>query len=270
MTEFASLYKSIVPRYPELAGKVAIVTGSSRGIGRGIAMRLAREGMKVVINARTAEAVQETTAQLRALDAEALAVPADLGRSAGVDALFDTTLEAYGAVHVLVNNAADLRREHFFKVDERLLDDQLATNVRGPYLCANRAAEAMRGLGEGSIINISSVGGFRAHWRGLPYDVTKGAIDMMTRAMALELAEFGIRVNSIAPGAIYARALTIPDEPRLRDFGDRIPMGRFGMPLEIGAATAFLSSVDASYITGHVLFVDGGMTAQLGPRQCPV
>lgn len=270
MTDIASLYRSIMPRYPELAGKVAIVTGSSRGIGRGIAMRLAREGMKVVINARTPEAVQETTAQLRALGADVLAVPADLGGSAGVGLLFDETLSTYGTVHVLVNNAANLRRKHFFEVDEDLLDDELATNVRGPYLCAHRAAEAMRDLGEGHIIHISSVGGFRAHWRGLPYDVTKGAIDAMTRAMALELADFGIRVNAIAPGAIYTRGLTIPDEPGLQASADRIPLRRYGLPLEIGAAIAFLSSDDASYITGQVLYVDGGLTTQLSPRVCPV
>ena len=249
---------------------MAVVTGSSRGIGRGIAMRLAREQMKVVINARDAEDLQATTAALRGLGAEALAAPADLSRSEGVGFLFDETLKAYGAVHVLVNNAANLRRDHFFEVDEELLDDELATNVRGPYLCAHRAAGVMRALGAGSIIHISSVGGLRAHWRGLPYDVTKGAIDAMTRAMALELAPFGIRVNAIAPGAIYTRGLTVPDEPRLREVSSRIPLGRVGLPLEIGAAAAFLASDDASYVTGQVLYVDGGLTVQLSPQLEPI
>jgi 3-oxoacyl-[acyl-carrier protein] reductase len=270
VTDLASLHSSIVPRYPELAGKVAVVTGSSRGIGRGIAMRLAREGMRVVINARDTEAVEATTAALRALGVDALAVPADLSRSEGVGTLFDETMRSYGAVHVLVNNAANLRRDHFFDVDEQLLDDELATNVRGPYLCAHRAAEVMTGLGGGSIIHISSVGGLRAHWRGLPYDVTKGAIDAMTRAMALELAQYGIRVNAIAPGAIYTRGLATPDDPRLREVSSRIPLGRVGLPLEIGSAVAFLASDDASYVTGQVLYVDGGLTTQLSPRLEPV
>jgi 3-oxoacyl-[acyl-carrier protein] reductase len=268
--ETTSAYESIVPRYPELAGQVAVVTGSSRGIGRGIAMRLAREGMKVVINARTVEAVQATTAELRGLGADALAVPADLGHSEGVSLLFDKTLDAYGTVDLLVNNAANLQRRHFFEVSETLLDDELASNIRGPYLCAQRAAEAMRERGGGSIIHISSVGGLRAHWRGLPYDVTKGAIDAMTRAMALELAPIGIRVNAIAPGAIYTRGPTVPDETRFRQVASRVPLGRLGLPLEIGAAVAFLASDDAGYVTGQVLYVDGGTTAQLSPRACPV
>jgi NAD(P)-dependent dehydrogenase (short-subunit alcohol dehydrogenase family) len=201
--ETASLYESIRPRYPELAGQVAIVTGSSRGIGKGIAIRLVREGMKVVINSRTPEAVAATTAELREVGAEALAVPADVGRTEDVNRLFEETLRAFGTVDLLVNNAANLRRHHFFKVDEALLDDELASNVRGPYICSHRAAEVMREAGHGNIVHISSVGGLRAHWQGLPYDLTKGAIDAMTRAMALELAAYGVRVNAIAPGAIY-------------------------------------------------------------------
>jgi len=266
----ATLYRSIQPRYPEFAGQVAIVTGSSRGIGRGIAVRLAREGMRVVINARTAEAVAATAAELTALGAQALAVPADLGESEGVARLFDETLATYGRVDLLVNNAADLRRKHFFEVDEALLDHQLAANIRGPYLCAQRAAEAMRDSGGGNIIHISSVGGLRAHWRGLPYDVTKGALDAMTRAMALELAPYGIRVNGVAPGPIYTRDPGLPLPPWAHEVPTRIPLGRFGYPLEIGAAVAFLASSDAAFITGQILYVDGGATAQLTPPGQPI
>ena len=270
MTETNSIYHSIRPRYPELADRVAVVTGSSRGIGKGIARRLAREGMKVVIHGRNRQAVEETAGELRAWGADVLAVPADLSQSGGVARLFDETLTAYGTVDLLVNNAADLRRFHFFEVDEGLLDYQLAANVRAPYLCAQRAAEVMRAAGGGSIIHISSVGAVRAHWRGLPYDVTKGAIDAMTRAMALELAEFGIRVNAIAPGPIYTRGTPSMDNPHLKAVAGRVPLGRFGSPLEIGAAVAFLASPDASYITGAVLYVDAGLTAQLSPRDQPV
>ena len=145
--ETASLYESIHPRYPELSGQVAIVTGSSRGIGKGIAIRLAREGMKVVINSRTPEAVEATAAELCELGAEALAVPADVGRTEDVNRLFEETLRAFGSVGLLVNNAANLRRLHFFEVDESLLDDELASNIRGPYMCSYRAAEVMREAG---------------------------------------------------------------------------------------------------------------------------
>ena len=144
-----SLYESIHPRYPELSGQVAIVTGSSRGIGKGIATRLAREGMKVVINGRTPETVEAITAELRGLGADALAVLADVGQTEDINRLFAKTLQTFGSVDLLVNNAANIRRVHFFEVDEAFLDAQLTDNIRGPYLCAYRAAEAMRESGRG-------------------------------------------------------------------------------------------------------------------------
>jgi NAD(P)-dependent dehydrogenase (short-subunit alcohol dehydrogenase family) len=269
MTDTQALYASMVPRYPELAGQVAIVTGSSQGIGKGIALRLAREGMKVVVNGRRPEIVAATAAELRDLGAKVLAVPGDVGRTEDVNRLFAATRRTFGPADVLVNNAADLRRVSFFEVGEALLDTHLATNIRGPYLCAQRAAEGMRELGHGNIIHITSVGGLRAHWRGLPYDVTKGALDAMTRAMALELAEYGIRVNAVAPGATRTERTPPSDDPRAQAVARRVPLGRYGLPLEIGAAVAFLASPEASYIIGQVIYVDGGLTIQLGTREQP-
>jgi 3-oxoacyl-[acyl-carrier protein] reductase len=269
--EIASTFESIRPRYPELSGRVAIVTGSSRGIGRGIALRLAREGMKVVVNGRSPEPVHAMAAALGGLGVEALGVPADVSHAGEIKRLFDATVEALGPVHLLVNNAADLRRERLFDTGEQLLDAELAANIRGPYLCAQRAAELMRVSGGGSIVNISSVGGLQAHWRGLPYDVTKGAIDMLTRALAIDLAEYGIRVNAIAPGAIRTERIRMPEGPGEQPpWAARVPLARVGLPVEIGAAVAFLASPEADYITGHVLYVDGGLTAQLSPREAPV
>ena len=270
MADTRSLYESIHPRYPELAGKVAIVTGSSRGIGKGIAIRLAREGMRVVINGRNPGTVDATAAEISALGREVLAAAGDVGQAKDIDRLFALTRQVFGTVDVLVNNAADLRRVSFFEVDEALLDTHLATNIRGPYLCAHRAAEMMRETGGGNIIHISSVGGLRAHWRGLPYDVTKGALDAMTRAMALELAEYGIRVNAVAPGATRTERTPPPDDPRIQAVARRIPIPRYGLSLDIGAAVAFLASPEASYITGQVIYVDGGLTAQLSTREQPV
>ena len=268
--ELASLYEAIRPRYPELANQVAIVTGSSRGIGLGIALRLAREGIRVVVNSRSPEQTEIAAAALRSLGATALAVPADVGRTSDANRLFDTTLEAFGRVDLLINNAADLRRARFFEIDEALLDAQLASNVRGPYLCSHRAAEIMRGAGGGNILHISSVGGLRAHWQGLPYDMTKGAIDAMTRAMSLELAGFGIRVNCIAPGPIYNRGGDPTLGPWAAAARKRVPLARLGTTLEIGAVAAFLASPDSSYITGQIIYVDGGLTAQLTPAGQPV
>ncbi len=268
--ELASSYEAIRPRYPELADQVAVVTGSSRGIGLGIALRLAREGMRVVVNSRSPEAVETAAAALLTFGATVLAVPADVGRTDEINRLFEATLQAFGRVDLLVNNAADLRRGRFFEVDEALLDAQLASNIRGPYLCSYRAAASMRQRGAGNIIHISSVGGARAHWQGLPYDVTKGALDAMTRAMSLELAAFGIRVNAIAPGPIYNRSGD-PTQGRWAEAArERVPLARLGTVLEIGAAAAFLASPDAGYITGQILYVDGGLTAQLTPIGQPI
>jgi 3-oxoacyl-[acyl-carrier protein] reductase len=271
MNDIQELYEATPARYPELKGKVAIITGSSRGIGREIAVRLAREGMKVVINSRTPEDVEATTSKLRDLGAEVIGVPADQSHSEGVDKLFGETLNAYGTVHLLVNNAASLKRVHFFELSEELIDLQLAANIRGPFVLSYRVAQQMRDAGHGgNIVHISSVGGLRAHWRGLPYDVTKGALDAMTRAMALELAEHDIRVNGIAPGATLTERWPDPESPRMQAVSERIPLKRFGRGVEIGAAVAFLASADAAYITGQVLYVDGGITAQLYPPGHPI
>lgn len=267
MTDTLSMYQAIQPRYPELSGQVAIVTGSSKGIGKGIALRLLRKGMKVVINARTAEAVEATTQELRGLGGQVLAVTADVGQRAGIERLVSETMTAFGTIDLLVNNAANLRRRPFFSVDESLWDSSLATNLTGPFLLSYQAAKIMKDKGRGSIIHISSVGGLRAHHPGLPYDATKAAMDAMTRVMGIELAETGVRVNGIAPGAIYTEIRLPLDHPKMQAYAQLIPQRRLGMPLEIGAVVAFLASDDASYIIGQTLYVDGGITSQLSPSQ---
>lgn len=265
---FESEYQAIRPRYPEFNGQVAVVTGSSRNIGRGIALRLAREGMRVVITGLDPAEVEETANQLSSVGVETLACPGDLSSSAAIDQLFQTTLTHFGSIDLLVNNAASLGRTRFFYVDEKLLDSQLNSNLRSPYLCSLRAAEIMRDSGKGgNIIQLSSVGGLRAHWGGLPYDVTKGAIDAMTRAMAIELCEYNIRVNAVAPGAIPTRQFLAGANPDLlAERAVRVPMNRFGSAQEVAATVAFLASPEASYITGQVIYVDGGLIAQLSPR----
>ncbi len=264
-----TLFNATRPRYPEFQGQVAVVTGSSRGIGRGIAIRLAREGMKVVVHGLDPDEVARTYAELSDLGVPTLAVTSDLRASQGIDQLFAETLAAFGTVNLLVNNAAELKRKPLFEIDEAMLDSQLAANIRGPFLCAQYAAEIMREKNAGNIINISSVGGLRSHWMGLPYNITKGAIDAMTRAMALDLAGFGIRVNAIAPGATQTWD-TLPDRPFFTETPGRIPLGRFGTPAEIGGAVAYLASPEASYITGQIIYVDGGVTAQLSPKGQPI
>ncbi len=267
MSDLESLYETIRPRYPELAGQVAIVTGSGKGIGKGIALRLGREGMKVVINARSEEMVKEVAGELCELGVQAIAVPGDIGKTEDITRLFDETMKIFGTVDLLVNNAANLRRVPFFNVSQEMFEDELDTNIKGPFVCSYKAAAIMKEKGRGSIVHISSVGGLRAHFPGLPYDATKGALDSMTRVMGIELIQFGIRVNGIAPGAIYTEKRRPLDDPRMQEYARLIPANRLGMPLEIGAAVAFLSSDDAAYIIGQTIYVDGGITAQLSPPQ---
>lgn len=269
--DISAIYRSVPARYPELKGRVAVVTGAGRGIGQGIAVRLAREGMRVVLADYDAQNLEATTAALRAQGVVVLDVLADLSRMEGIDRLFDTTLSAFDAVDVLVNNAADLRRVHFLPEHPELLDYQLTINLKAPYVCSQRAAQTMKDAGGGSIVHISSVGGLRAHHRAFPYDVMKGGLDAMTRAMAVELGVHGIRVNAIGPGPIATERANVGREPEdLRAIEGRVPLVRFGSPLEIGATVAFLASPDAGFITGQVLYVDGGITAQLSPSGNPL
>lgn len=259
----AASFETIRPRYPELKDRVALVTGSSMGIGQGIALRLAAEGMKVVIHGIEDEEINKTVEAFTTLGLTATGIYADFSQRDGVDVLFNAFREQHTRLDLLVNNAADLRRTGFHDATVAMLDDQLAINVRAPYLCVMQAVPLMQA--GASIVNISSVGGQQAHWTGLPYDITKGAIEIMTRAMALELSTLGIRMNGIAPGAIRGPRTRADEHEFIRAQKARIPLGRMGTALEIGAAVAFLASDDAAYITGHMLNVDGGITAQLSP-----
>ncbi len=268
--DIAETYARIVPRYPELKGRVALVTGSSRSIGKAIALRLAREGMKLVLHGLDADELEATVREFEGLGVDTTAVAVDFSEEDSVERLFAQVTAQHDSLEILVNNAASLRRTNIDGATTDMLDLQLAINLRAPYLCSLRALAMMRPAGRGSVVNISSVGGLRAHWRGLPYGMTKSGLDGMTRTMALECARDGVRVNGVAPGAVYGVHMLPDDHPKEQARRERIPMGRVAMPGEIGATVAFLSSDDAKYITGQILYVDGGLTAQLTPPGQPV
>jgi 3-oxoacyl-[acyl-carrier protein] reductase len=263
-------YQAIQPRYSELKGRVALVTGAARGIGKGIALRLAREGMRVIINDRDKDAAEATAGELRSHGADVRAIIADLASTAEINRLVDQTVKELGTVDLLVNNAGLLPRGAMDRIEESFWDLEFAVNVKAPFLLSQRAAATMKKSGGGAIVHISSVGGLRAHFQGLPYNATKGAVDAMTRAMGIELAEQGIRVNSIAPGAIHTERRKPIDDPAVQAAAQLIPARRLGLPLEIGAVVAFLASDDSRYIIGQTIYVDGGITAQLSPSQYPV
>lgn len=251
--------------FPDLAGKTALVSGTSRGIGCGIAEFLARQGMRLALCARSAEAGEAFAAKLRADGAECFFVAADLATAEGARRVFDGAVARYGRIDLLVNNAAFLRSWPILKLDEEKYRTSFEANMRMVYGLSYLVARHMVEKGEGNIVHISSVGGLRAHHDLSGYDASKGAIDALTRSMATELAPHRIRVNAVAPGLTLTRTLRPEWVEHFKRKTDGIPLGRAGTPEEMGAAVAFLASDAGAYITGQVLYVDGGLTAQLTP-----
>jgi 3-oxoacyl-[acyl-carrier protein] reductase len=252
-----------------LVGKVAVVTGSSRGIGRGVAERLAAEGAKLVINGRHAETLEAVTVALRDAGADAIAVAADVGMREQVGRLFDEAVAAFGGVDILVNNAAAVdHRVHFLDMEEVHWDAVLRSNLKSAYLCSHRAANLMVDQDRpGSIICISSFSARRSHRAMAAYDASKGGIEAFTRTIALDLAPFGIRANVVGPGPIHTEMHDRRGLAAARQRAQTAPLGRAGSPQDVAGAVAFLASDDAAFITGQTLYVDGGMLAQLRPPQ---
>jgi NAD(P)-dependent dehydrogenase (short-subunit alcohol dehydrogenase family) len=244
-----------------LTGKVAVVTGAGRGIGRAIAERFAREGATVVVADLAEETAQKTAAAIREAGGEALGVGADVGLAADVDAVFRACVDTYGRVDALVNNAGKTTdQRHMFDGDEAWWDEYIRINLKSQYLCTDRAARLMAKAGGGAIVNLSSGGGTRAHRGMVAYDASKGGVEALTRATALELAPYGIRVNTLVPGLIA----TSPDEPQwsLERRDATVPLGRGGRAEDLAGPAVFLVSDDAAYVTGSTLVVDGGVLVQ--------
>lgn len=240
--------------------KVVIVTGAAKGIGQAIAVRFGAEGANVVVCDLNDDGATAVATAITNSGGNAIAITTDIADEAQVDALFDQTLAAYGRVDVLVNNAGLVSpMKHFLEVDKAWWDRIIGVNLTGTFLCCKRAAHIMAKQGNGSIINLSSGGATRAHRAFVAYDATKGGIEAMTRALALDLGPYGIRVNALVPGSIDTSGLDT-DERKKR--GVNLPLERIGEPDDLAGAAAFLASDDARYITGHCLVIDGGMLAQ--------
>ena len=243
----------------DLTGKICIVTGAGRGIGRGIADSLARHGATVVLTGRTAATLTDAAA---AIGAAASTEVADVAREADVIALRDAVLARHGRIDVLVNNAGI--NPVWRGIEKISLADWQAiidTNLTGTFLCCKYLGGAM-GQG-GSVINVSSIAGRVGLTRSVPYCASKGGVELLTKALALDWAKRGVRVNCLAPGYVDTDLThgVLTHEVHGKPFLDHIPMGRFGATKEMGGAVVFLASDASTYMTGQSLVVDGGWTA---------
>jgi NAD(P)-dependent dehydrogenase (short-subunit alcohol dehydrogenase family) len=246
-----------------LANASALVTGAGRGVGKGVALELAKAGGRVAVNyVEEPELADRTVADLVALGVDAFAVKADVRVKAEVGRMIDDVVRRFGRLDVLVNNAGAQTWGPLLDVAEDDWDRVIATNLKGCFLCTQAAARHMKAQGGGSIINIGS-GSNKAPFPNLAaYTASKGAIEMFTRVAAVELGPYGIRVNCVAPGAVEVER-TKQESP---DYGARwghiTPLGRVGTPEDVGRAVVFLASEQGAFITGQTVGVDGGLFVQ--------
>jgi NAD(P)-dependent dehydrogenase (short-subunit alcohol dehydrogenase family) len=247
----------------DLSGKVAIVTGASRGIGQAIAEHLAQAGAKVVLASRKQDSLEEVAANIKAKGGEAMAVAAHTGEKATLKALVDKTIDTWGKVDILVNNAAT--NPHFGPVldaEDSMWQKTLEVNLMGNVWLCQQVVPQMRENGGGSIINVASIAGIRPGMLQGIYSMTKAAVISLTQTLAMELGADGIRVNAIAPGLVqtrFARALWENDS-LMNQVIPRTPLGRIGQPEEIAAIALWLASDLSSFATGETFVVDGGLT----------
>ena len=248
----------------DLTGKVAIITGSTKGIGRSIAEEMAKCGAKVVISSRKADACDEVASALNAQGYRAIAVPCHVGRKEDLQRLVDTTLEVFGRIDIVVCNAAT---NPVYGPTSEITDDAFSrimdTNVKGTFWLCNMALPHIAKQQDGAVIMLSSIAGLRGNTVIGTYGVSKAAEAALARNLAVEWGPQGVRVNAIAPGLVrtdFAKAL-LEDQERLRKAEQQTPLRRVGEPIDIAGLAVFLAAPASRYITGQVIVADGGETA---------
>ncbi|GFO70545.1 beta-ketoacyl-ACP reductase [Geomonas limicola] len=242
-----------------LNGQVAVVTGASRGIGRAIALKLAAEGAAVVVTATSVEGAQKTADEIVAAGGKALAVKVDVSQVAEVEELFKKTADAFGRLDILVNNAGITKDGLLLRMKESDWDAVIDVNLKGAFNCTREAAKVMSKARYGRIVNVSSVVGEMGNPGQANYCASKAGMIGLTKSVAKELARRSVTVNAVTPGFIETDMTSELSEKTRESLQEQIPMGRLGGSEDIAAAVLFLVSQGASYITGHVLSVNGGM-----------
>lgn len=243
----------------KLSGKVAIVTGASRGIGRGIAIELAKEGANLVVNySKDEEGAKKVLEELKEIGIVAIGVKCDVSSFNDTKKLVEETVNTFGKLDILINNAGISTIGLFMDATEEDIDRMINVNLKGALYLTKAAIPYLLNRG-GSIVNISSIWGEVGASCEVLYSTTKGGIKLFTKSLAKEMAGANIRVNAIAPGVIETNMNKFLDEDDRKDLEEEIPMGRFGLPEEIGKAAVFLCSEDSSYLTGETIKIDGGL-----------
>ena len=242
-----------------LEGKIALVTGAARGIGRAICLELAARGADIVAAGRQLATCEETAAAVRCLGRSAAAVEMDISSAGSVDAGAAEALKAFGRIDILVNNAGVTRDNILLRLTEEDWDAVLDTNLKGAFLLTKAVARDMVRRRSGAIVNISSIVGLTGQAGQCNYAASKAGLIAFTKSAAREFASRGIRVNAIAPGFIQTRMTDALAEGIREKTLSMIPLARFGTPEDVARAAAFLASDDASYVTGQVLSVNGGL-----------
>jgi NAD(P)-dependent dehydrogenase (short-subunit alcohol dehydrogenase family) len=243
-----------------LEGKYALITGASKGVGKGIALELARAGANIAINYNSDKAgAEETALEVRALGREAMIAQANVGNSKDVDRMFAEVLAAFPRIDILVNNAGVQTWKTLLELTEEDWDRVIDTNLKGCFLCTQRAAWHMKDHQGGRIVNIGSGCNKLAFPNLVDYTASKGGIEMFTKVSAAELGQYGIAVNCVAPGAVEIERTKLEAGDYAGTWAKVTPLGRVGVPADVGKAVVFFAGNQADFVTGQTLWVDGGL-----------